>query len=151
MTDAPNENPDRAKTEYPESPVPGDANLPADELPFTAFGQFGNGSLDIRVFEQDKYWVSRQGEPFLIEDMQPDYLSNVVEFLCESAGYFYIVMVNKAAVELLFMEGGKQPNPATYKTLRSMADVTPREWIKSTVLMQKLNQVLVRKLNSMMH
>lgn len=142
MTDAPNE--------YPESPVPGDSNLPEDELPFTAFGQFGEGSFDIRVFAQDKYWVSRQGEPFLIEEMPADYLSNVVEFLCESAEYFFVAMVNKTTVELFFMEGGPHTDATAFKVLRSMADVTHAEWMQSTVLMKKLNQVLIRKLNELL-
>lgn len=153
MTNPPNDNEESAfesKVDYPESPVPGDDALPEDELPFTAFGQFGEGSLDIRVFAQDTYWVNRQGEPFLIEEMAPDYLSNVLEFLNESAEYFFVAMVNKTAVELLFMEGGPNLDASAYKLLRSMADVTHAEWMQNTVLVKKLNQVLVRKLNELL-
>jgi hypothetical protein len=45
-------------TPIPPSPVPGDRFLIKGQHPFTAFGQFGFGSMDFRVFEQDIYWLN---------------------------------------------------------------------------------------------
>jgi hypothetical protein len=53
MADAPSSSP------FPSSPVPSDARLWPTGLPFTAFGQFGDDRLDLRVFDQDVYWVDR--------------------------------------------------------------------------------------------
>jgi len=39
------------------SPVPDDTNLWEGEKPFTAFGQWGSGRMDKRVFSQDVWWV----------------------------------------------------------------------------------------------
>jgi hypothetical protein len=42
-------------------PAATDVVLWPDELPFTAFGQFGANFLDLRVFDQDIWWVDRDG------------------------------------------------------------------------------------------
>lgn len=67
------------------SPVPSDARLWPFELPFTAFGHLGEGMLDLRVFDQDVYWVDRVGTPHLVSEMSRDYIENVVTFLVHCA------------------------------------------------------------------
>jgi hypothetical protein len=62
---------------YPASPVLSDRWLFSDELPFTAFGQHGHDQLDLRVFEQDIWWVDRYGQEHLLSEMTTDYLRNV--------------------------------------------------------------------------
>jgi len=49
--------------------------------PFTAYGQWGKGLLDVRVFEQDKFWIDYSGMPHRLEEMPSDYLLNVLLFL----------------------------------------------------------------------
>lgn len=74
---------------HPASPVPSDKFLWAGEKPFTAFGQFGEGSLDHRVFNQDTWWVNINGEAFLLTEMTTDYLTNVLGFLFQGQERFY--------------------------------------------------------------
>lgn len=62
---------------YPASPVASDRWLFPDELPFTAFGQYGFDRLDSRVFEQDIWWVDRSGQENLLTEMTSDYLRAV--------------------------------------------------------------------------
>jgi hypothetical protein len=145
MTNSPhdsNENAAASKLPYPESPVPGDDNLPDDELPFTAFGQFGEGSFDLRVFEQAKYWVNEHGEPFLLDEMDSDYLYGVVEFLFNGAEFFYVAMVNRVAVEIMFMENDLKAEERIFNRVRSVAVANPVEWLNNTVLMRKLHELL---------
>jgi hypothetical protein len=147
MTCPPNDNEENApenKVKYPESPVPGDANLSEGELPFTAFGQFGVGSLDIRVFEQDKYWVDVQGTPFLLDEMDREYLLNVMGFLFVKADYYYVATVRKVALEILEagMRGNLNADAPAAKAARSMAAQEPVQWLNSTRLLQKLHRLL---------
>ena len=51
------------------------------DRPFTDFGQFGSGKLDLRVFLQDEYWVDKDGTGHLITSMSDDYRSNVIRML----------------------------------------------------------------------
>jgi hypothetical protein len=147
MTYPPNDNEENApenKVEYPESPVPGGANLPEGELPFTAFGQFGEGSMDIRVFEQDKYWVNVEGQPFLLDEMDRDYLLNVMEFLFVEAEYYYVATVRKVALEMLEagMQGNLNADLPALQTAHSMSAQEPVQWLNSTRLLQKLHKLL---------
>ena len=63
---------------YPRSPVPSDRRLWPGELPFTAFGQFGENMLDLRVFGQEVGWVDRRGRPHLIAQISDEYIANVI-------------------------------------------------------------------------
>ena len=68
---------------YAPSPVPSDARLWPLELPFTAFGHLGEDMLDLRVFDQEVYWVDRIGTPHLVLQMSRDYIENVITFLVD--------------------------------------------------------------------
>lgn len=72
---------ENAGATYPPSPVPSDARLWPFERPFTAFGQFGEGSLDLRVFDQEVQWVDIRGIPHLLQEMSREYVANVIDFL----------------------------------------------------------------------
>lgn len=74
---------------YPPSPVPSDSRLWPFELPFTAFGQLGDDALDLRVFDQDVYWVDRHGNPHLLNEMSADYIRNVIDFLTGLWGQYF--------------------------------------------------------------
>lgn len=53
----------------------------APRAPFTAFGQFGEDALDLRVFDQGTNWVDRVGRPHFLAEMDEDYIANVIDFL----------------------------------------------------------------------
>lgn len=72
-----------AEATYPPSPVLSDVRLWPMELPFTAFGQFDEGALDLRVFDQDIYWVDRLGVSHPLKEMSQEYIANVIAFLVE--------------------------------------------------------------------
>jgi hypothetical protein len=58
--------------------------------PFTDFGQFGPGKLDLRVFLQSEYWVDNEGTGHLITSMSNDYRSNVIRMLLNDAGVLHL-------------------------------------------------------------
>jgi hypothetical protein len=74
----------RSGTPLP-SPVPGDDDLWAVEKPFTCFGQWGRGWMDLRVFDQDVWWVDVEGRPHRLSEMTVEYRRNVLRFLLDSA------------------------------------------------------------------
>jgi hypothetical protein len=73
--------------------------------PFTDFGQYGPGSLDLRVFLQSEYWVDIEGTGHLLTSMSDDYRSNVIRMLLIDAEvlqikilYLIIGMIHEAIV-----------------------------------------------------
>src|SRR5689334_17031807 len=87
------------ETRYPPSPVPGDDRLWPFELPFTAFGQFGENRLDLRVFDQDVYWVDRTGTQHLLREMPLAYVSNVIEFLMDLREEYFTASQRRAFIQ----------------------------------------------------
>lgn len=83
---------------FAPSPVPDDRDLAPDELPFTAFGQFGPGALDLRVFDQDRYWVDHAGVGHRIDAMDDNYRGNVVAMLAARAEQFHAASLRRAHV-----------------------------------------------------
>lgn len=132
---------------YPPSPVPSDARLWPGELPFTAFGQWGEGRMDNRVFEQDVYWVDIHGRPHLVadeSDMTPDYINNVIAFLVDGADYFHCCAMLRNAVQaygdaVLF---GEVPGELLAAELGAPlpTQMTALEWLESTPLMRALRR-----------
>lgn len=131
-------------SEYPPSPVPSDAFLWPGEKPFTAFGQFGHGSMDNRVFDQDIYWVNVHGEAFVLSAMSGTYRRNVIAFLIRDAAYFHAnaalrsmvtaytdALLGRVSGELLADELG---------VVRTI-DLNPLEWLESTPLMRRLRSL----------
>jgi hypothetical protein len=138
---------DNAATVYPVSPVPSDAHLEASELPFTAFGQFGANSLDIRVFEQDVYWVNTHGEPFRLDEMSHEYRLNVINFLFNDAEHMYVSMLKKYAIEIIGevqkSETGTLPlDHPLMVAATSLNEKNPVEWLNSTPLVKRLSELL---------
>lgn len=132
---------------YPRSPVPSDARLWPGELPFTAFGQWGEARMDLRVVEQEIFWVDTHGRPHRLadeSDMTPDYLSNVIAFLIDGADYFYSRALLSSAITaygevLLF---GEVPGELLAEELGAplLTELTPLEWLESTPLMRALRR-----------
>lgn len=134
---------------YPPSPVPADERLWPGELPFTAFGQFGEDRLDLRVFDQDTYWVDRHGAPHLLTDMPLDYLANVLDFLLTYREAYFHLSIHRAAVQslgdyLLYDE----PNGdvlAAQLGMPTWDDLTAEAWLEGTPLMRRLRALLATK------
>lgn len=120
-----------------KSPVPADERLGEGEYPFTAFGQWGEGKLDLRVFDQDTWWVDRLGIPHLIEEMPKEYVHNVVSFLEKGARQFYAATLMRAIVQVTAdtiygMDILPGLNPEV------LLEMTEQEWLHSTPLYLKL-------------
>jgi hypothetical protein len=126
---------------YLPSPVPSDRDLWPGELPFTAFGQFGPGQLDLRVFDQDTWWVDRTGAAHLLDEMSDDYLRNVIGFLYERVAEYHAatccriacqaagdVLLGRVNGDLLTLQLGGS----------TVVDVEPRTWLESTPLLRRL-------------
>jgi len=132
--------------DYPPSPVPSDRRLWPFELPFTAFGHLGQDMLDLRVFDQDLYWVDRTGTPHPIAEMSREYIGNVINWLCEyREGYFAGTVrrwfIQTVGDQLLF---GDPPGEVLAAELGGPAwgELTAEEWLESTPLMRTLRRCL---------
>jgi hypothetical protein len=126
---------------FPPSPVPQDADLWPDELPFTAFGQFGPDYLDLRAFDQDVYWVDRNGDPHRIDSMGEEYIRNVRAMLLERAAEFHSVSILR---ECLQSVGDALCGRVSAGVLvsdlgvGSLQESAPQVWLHSTPLMRRL-------------
>ncbi len=130
---------------YPASPVPVDAFLWADELPFTAFGHLGEGQLDARVFEQDVWWVDIRGQEHLIKEMTLDYLNNVIKHLFANVNHFHSHAVTRDSIERFLADNPLGPGPEDMEGYRaylaakvSPTKLEPGEWLFGTVLVQRM-------------
>jgi len=129
---------------YPHSPVPADEELWPGELPFTSFGQFGVDRMDKRVFEQDVWWVDRNGVEHLISDMPDDYRRAVVWFLEDGREYYWREaqlreLVTIVGDSLLGRTGGDE---LVYGLgWGTVQQTTPESWLESTPLMRRLRKL----------
>jgi hypothetical protein len=131
---------------FPRSPVPSDARPWPGELPFTAFGQFGDDMLDLRVFDQDIYWVDRTGQSQLISDMSEAYIANVIAFLVEFQEMYFADtqrrwLIQTAGDQLLFGEPGGDVL-AVYAGGPKWGELSAEEWLEATPLMRTLRRRL---------
>jgi hypothetical protein len=135
---------DDAHNRLPPSPVPADARLWPGELPFTAFGQFGEGHLDLRVFDQDVYWVDRRGVPHFLTEMSQGYRHAVVAFLQDNVDYYHTATIGRLAATIVgdLLLGDISPKlvapAAEAPAVRTVTDLTPMEWLEGTPLMRRL-------------
>jgi hypothetical protein len=113
--------------------------------PFTDFGQFGPGRLDLRVFLQSEYWVDKEGTGHLLTSMSDDYRSNVIRMLLiDAAGlhikilYLIIGMIHEAIVnrDASIMESLLQ-NEIPLLRIEGSYD-----FIENTPLMKRLRELL---------
>jgi hypothetical protein len=126
---------------YPPSPVPSDDDLGDDELPFTAFGQFGPGKLDLRVFDQDVYWVDVYGQGHLLTQMSADYRRNVIEFCLQHAASYHAAYVVRELVGSVVEAFEGRPSAAVLSSqlgVPTAADLDADTWIKTTPLLRRL-------------
>lgn len=131
-------------SQYPPSPVPSDEYLWPGEKPFTAFGQYGDDALDLRVFEQDVYWVDRKGEPHLIVEMSDAYRANVIGFLRDHERFYYTLTLMRSITTMLGETAlGRVPAEVLLEDLGvpTLPDLEPDEWLESTPLMRALQRL----------
>lgn len=129
---------------YPPSPVPSDRRLWPTELPFTAFGQFGVDQFDLRVFDQDIYWVDRTGAPHLLAEMDNEYVANVITFLTELQDtYFQSTQrrwfIQTAGDQLLYGDPGGDVLVAAAGGA-SWGELSAEAWLEGTPLMRALRR-----------
>jgi hypothetical protein len=124
---------------YPESPVPSDRALWPGELPFTAFGQFGGGELDLRVFDQHAWWVDRQGTAHLLEEMATDYIAAVIAFLLEHRHNFHLGVQMRWAIQAA--GDAMLGRPVIPEPAPRARDVDARQWLEGTRLMLRLRAI----------
>lgn len=131
-------------TNFPTSPVPSDDDLLPDELPFTAFGQFGPGNLDLRVFEQDIYWIDITGAPHQLATMSESYRRNVISHLLEHAEHHHAGVVTRDALNVVIDGYLGRPNASLMLAeldQPTTKDLDPSTWLESTPLMRRLRQL----------
>ncbi|MHA3838270.1 hypothetical protein ACXR8F_21360 [Terrabacter sp. AAH1] len=133
----------RTRAGWPRSPVPSDADLWPGELPFTAWRQHECGTLDLRVFDQDVWWVNIAQQPHPLEGMSLEYISNVIGFLEAHVEYFYVLTVRR---EILQRYGDAMLGRVSAEAVAeaagatSLCQLSPREWLESTPLMRRLRR-----------
>jgi len=131
---------------WPNVPSPfysADDDSSTDVLPFTAFGQFGEGNMDNRVFDQDEYWVDIKGTGYLLTEMTDAYKANVIMFLRDGVDYFYFHAVLRHTAELLldWYDDNLYANTDLLSKnlgVPVISDLTSQEWLESTPLMRRL-------------
>lgn len=116
-------------------------------LPFTCFGQFGYGRIDLRVLGQDIYWVDITGAPHLLVDMSPAYRANVMRLIHAQAVQWWGEEVTGRALDAAIQVLKDPDDPATTAALDRLAallDLEPQEWIDASPLMRCLQQLQTR-------
>lgn len=134
----------RRVSRFEPSPVPGDARLWPGELPFTAFGQWGTDRMELRVFEQDVWWVDRLGRAHRIEEMTEQYRTNVVHFLREHVRALHAAvcreqLVSLAGEILLGLPGVERT--ALAAGVPPLTSLSPEAWLEGTPLMRCLRRL----------
>jgi hypothetical protein len=126
---------------YPPSPVPADQDLWPGELPFTHWGQHEYGTFDLRVFDQDVWWVDIAQQPHRLEEMGEDYIANVIAFLLNHREYYYLCTLRRSLIQVMGDSLLEQPNAdlvAEQAGAPPLSALPPSTWLESTPLMRAL-------------
>lgn len=120
-----------------------DGDLWPGELPFTAFGQWGPGNIDLRVFDQDEWWVDVFGAPHRLDEMSDCYRRNVLSFLTERTEEWFAVNLRRAALTSLgnLLQGRVDGELMACSFNGSIGDVDAYTWLESTPLVRKLRKL----------
>lgn len=130
------------------SPVPSDADLWPGELPFTAWGQHEPGTLDLRVFDQDEWWVDRNQTPHMLTDMSVLYVERVIDMLESLAEYYYLMTVRRDLLQRMGDEMlGRVPTDTVAESagVTPLRDLTPQAWLEGSPLMRALRRRHARR------
>ena len=112
------------------------------ERPFTDWGQFGYGSLDLRVLDQTTYWVDVSGAPHHLCDMSPDYRVNVLAFLRDGADYYHLMTIRRLLIELYADLDAGCTDPPALRRLPALLEAEPIAWLEATPLVHALQNAL---------
>ena len=103
----------------------------------------GTDRLDMRVFDQDTYWVDRFGAAHRLDDMDIYYLVNVVMHLREHCMYLFVGTLFHRALEI---DGGLELGRTPVDAVRLPTGPEPlpnaKAWLDSTPLMRRLLKLL---------
>lgn len=122
--------------------VPADAFLPPGAKPFTDFGQYGPGVMDLRVFEQSTYWVTFEGRPVLLEDLAEAERREIIRLLLARANSLFSASLKRTATAMRADPTGKV---AGLLPLARISDQLPGmdayAWLEQTELMVRLREL----------
>lgn len=102
------------------------------------------GTIDLRIFDQDTYWVNRHTEIFQLQDMTSEYRAAVLTMLTERAIMFHLHTMANAVFDMFdaHNEDTTTGDMMTFSlTGESIADASPAQWIESTPLVRKLRSL----------
>lgn len=108
--------------------------LPEDDRPFTDFGQFGPGSVDLRVFDQDEWWVDRWGNPHRISDLTAEERREVTSICLRQAESWW----PQAAFNQLCVLTYEQVGGLFDRGDALIAELQPQDWVRRSVLFRAL-------------
>jgi hypothetical protein len=109
--------------------------------PFSEYGQFGPGKLDLRVFDQGEVWVDRAGVAHRIETMSAEYVANVRWMLLSRSEEFHRAC---AMLEVLCETEKAFRGEVSWLALReelgmlAVCEMNSVMWLHSTVLWRAL-------------
>lgn len=132
---------DGLRAGYPTSPVASDSDLDDGVLPFTAFGQFGYGAMDLRVLDQQQYWVDVHGRSHLLTQMSSDYLGNVIAHLHDNANSLHLAVVRRwAAQALTEATDSRRPDGQHARKGQPPYQLSSTDWLETTPLVLALRE-----------
>lgn len=120
-------------------PAPTGERVWPGERPFTDFGQWGYGHLDLRVFDDgNQIWCDIFGAPHRPRDMTPDYRTNVLAFLESNAPYFHLMTIQRHLIEVYSDLADGRLDPRDLDRVRALIEVDPVTWITTTSIARAL-------------
>lgn len=131
--------------EEPAEPIQQpDRDSQEDVTPFTDFGQFGYGHIDLRVLDQDIYWVDITGAPHFLVDMSEDYRRNVITFLYRRAPEWWQLQILWDGFEVGLRKTFNPEDPSVDGLLKHAATLRrlgPSQWLEATPLLRQLRRL----------
>jgi hypothetical protein len=112
--------------------------------PFTDFGQFGPGKLDLRVFLQSEYWVDNEGTGHLITSMSNDYRSNVIRMLLNDAGVLHLkilYLIIGMIYEAIINQDAEAMESLLHNEIPLLHIEASYDFIENTPLMNRLREL----------
>ena len=106
--------------------------------------QFGVDQLDLRVFDQDKWWVDHLGRPHRLEEMSAGYRRAVCHYLRRLAPSLHAAMALREVLEACDAADGSISwvDIASELGLPTIGSHDPWQWLESTPLFRRLTRLL---------
>lgn len=106
------------------------------------------GTLDARVLDQDRYWVTAEANVLPLTAMSGAHLSAVARLLHARAACLHMDAMFDALLDLIDARGAGESTPEqlTHDLIgQSIASVTADAWLKSTALVQAIRRELAAR------